>query len=220
MAIRAVFFDCGNVLVTYKTQEFFDELKKHSRNEKDPSEFFGGFNNRLFVEFELGRISFCEFYQCVKKEFNLNSGYGFEDFKKLWFGIVVPDPVIIGIKDVLKRKGLITALITNNNQPHMHLFRSEYPRVLDNFDYIMVSSRVGIRKPNVEMWIRPMEALGLKAEECLFVEDREENLLAFRNLGGLTYQYDPTRGRGVINMNILYREREYIMATLGKLGLF
>jgi putative hydrolase of the HAD superfamily len=219
MAIKAVFFDCGNVLVTYKTQEFFSVLRRISGNGRDPSGYFGKFDRGLFVEFELGQVGFYDFYLRVKEDFEIDSDYGFNAFSTLFLNIVEPDHSVIDIKDALKRKGLKLALITNNNQPHMRLFTREHPEVLSNFDYMMVSSREHLRKPNLEMWRKPMKSLGLKAEECLFIEDREENLKAFRKLGGLAYRYDPTEDHRFVNRYKLLKEREYLRQTLIKLGL-
>jgi glucose-1-phosphatase len=219
MAIRSVFFDCGNVLVTYETQYFFDVLKSHSRNKYDPKKFFGTFDKGLFVEFELGHINTNEFFNEMNKRFDFDFAFGVEEFVELFSEVVIPDLKIIGIKDALNRNDLDLVLVTNNNHIHMDLYRRKYPDVLSNFVFSMVSSEVGIRKPDLEMFKRPMEALGLQSNECLLIEDRHENLEAFRSLGGIGYCYNPSIGYRFVNDALLTNEREHLMKTLIKLGL-
>ena len=47
----------------------------------------------------------------------------------------------------------------------------------------IVSSKVGMTKPDQRMFSCFLERFGLKPENCLFVDDTEENVLAARALG-------------------------------------
>ena len=53
----------------------------------------------------------------------------------------------------------------------------------------MVSSRELVSKPDWRIYRRLMERYGLKAEECVFIDDRPENVAAARSMGmqGIVY---------------------------------
>lgn len=46
-----------------------------------------------------------------------------------------------------------------------------------------VSCELGHRKPHPQAWLLPLSALGRAPEECLFVDDRDDNCEAARALG-------------------------------------
>jgi HAD superfamily hydrolase (TIGR01509 family) len=67
---------------------------------------------------------------------------------------------------------------------------SEWYRVIDEatglsryIDWAFVSCRTGVRKPDREAYLRPARVLGVAPEACLFVDDREKNVAAARDVG-------------------------------------
>jgi putative hydrolase of the HAD superfamily len=53
----------------------------------------------------------------------------------------------------------------------------------DLFDVVVNSARVGLRKPDPEVYRLAAARLGLELAECLFVDDKERNTEAARSLG-------------------------------------
>jgi putative hydrolase of the HAD superfamily len=51
------------------------------------------------------------------------------------------------------------------------------------FDAVVISDRVGMRKPEPEIYLLTAERLGLPPQECLFVDDTERNLPGAADLG-------------------------------------
>ncbi len=51
------------------------------------------------------------------------------------------------------------------------------------FDYMVISGEVDVRKPDPGIYLLALAGLGVRAEESLFVDDLEENLVAARELG-------------------------------------
>ena len=56
-------------------------------------------------------------------------------------------------------------------------------RLDTHFDVIVNSARVGMRKPNPAIFALTLERLGLCAEECLLIDDKERNTGAAQTLG-------------------------------------
>ncbi|HEV2635975.1 MAG TPA: HAD family phosphatase [Actinocrinis sp.] len=61
------------------------------------------------------------------------------------------------------------------------------PELLDRlFQGVVISGRVGVRKPSAEIYRLGAQAIGLRPEQCVFVDDLIENLAPARELGMAT----------------------------------
>jgi putative hydrolase of the HAD superfamily len=74
--------------------------------------------------------------------------------------------------------GIRTCLLSNS-------WGDGYPReVFDElFDGVVISSEVGLRKPDPAIFQHALELIGLPAHECAFVDDIEHNVRAAESLG-------------------------------------
>jgi epoxide hydrolase-like predicted phosphatase len=88
-------------------------------------------------------------------------------------GLATLDPVMIEIVRRARAAGLATALLSNSWGEH-------YPQALwDNlFDVVVISGRVGMRKPEPAIYEHTAGALGLAPQDCLLVDDLERNVEA------------------------------------------
>lgn len=60
---------------------------------------------------------------------------------------------------------------------------------LDRFSGIMLSSEERIRKPEPALYERLLKKFGLKAEECLFIDDLQHNIEGAQRVGMHGYCY-------------------------------
>lgn len=76
----------------------------------------------------------------------------------------------------LRQAGLRTALLSNS----WGNAGDEYPRQLfpELFDVVVISAEVGMRKPEEQIFRHTAALLGLRPEECLFIDDVEANVTA------------------------------------------
>ncbi|HEY9251028.1 MAG TPA: HAD-IA family hydrolase, partial [Nocardioides sp.] len=51
------------------------------------------------------------------------------------------------------------------------------------FEVVVISEEVAMRKPEAPIFDRTLSKLGLPAEECLFIDDAEPNVLGARAVG-------------------------------------
>lgn len=64
-----------------------------------------------------------------------------------------------------------------------------------NFDAVVISDQVRLRKPDPKIYLRAADALGLAPGECIFVDDTAANLPAAQELGmAVVYFTDTTAG--------------------------
>jgi len=89
-------------------------------------------------------------------------------------------PEVIEILEELKERHKL-GVISNCNPSLDWAFSSLGIRRF--FDDIVISAYERIEKPDKEIYIRSMKNLGSKAEECIFIDDRIENVRAAEELG-------------------------------------
>jgi epoxide hydrolase-like predicted phosphatase len=79
----------------------------------------------------------------------------------------------------LRRAGMRTALLSNS------WGNGDYPRHLfpDLFDVVVISSEVGMRKPEERIFRHTASLLGLEPQECVFIDDVSANIAAAQAVG-------------------------------------
>jgi putative hydrolase of the HAD superfamily len=78
-----------------------------------------------------------------------------------------------------RRAGVRTGLISNS------WGTSTYPveELRELFDGVVISGDVGVRKPSRKIYELGAQAIGLRPEQCVFVDDLAQNLVPARELG-------------------------------------
>jgi putative hydrolase of the HAD superfamily len=79
---------------------------------------------------------------------------------------------------VARGRDLSTGLLSNS-------WGNDYPRELwaELFDAVVISSEVGLRKPDERIFLHAAAALDLDPSECVFVDDIEHNIHAAQAVG-------------------------------------
>ena len=62
-----------------------------------------------------------------------------------------------------------------------------------NYKSVILSYKVGLKKPNKKIYEIAQSESKVKAEEILFVDDKEENLVEPRKMGWKTFLFDPKK---------------------------
>jgi putative hydrolase of the HAD superfamily len=99
---------------------------------------------------------------------------GFSD--TLWEGLF-PNDAMIAFMASLRADGLRMALLTNNVREWDLRWRALAP-IDEIFELVVDSAFVGVRKPDPEIYALAVSGLGVRADECLFVDDIEVNCAA------------------------------------------
>lgn len=190
---KAVIFDFGGVFTTSPVENFAAYEKRRGL----PDRFIGGvirarLHDGAFARFERGEIGMEEFDGLFAAE---TRAAGFEirgaEFATLLD--VALKPEMIAALARVKRAGLKTGCITNNfpsmesdGSPRMEERRTELKRIFEDFDHVIESSKVGVRKPEPRIYEMMLEALTLPAAACIFIDDLGVNLKPAREMGMTT----------------------------------
>lgn len=87
------------------------------------------------------------------------------------------------------KKSFKLGIITDNSKERLDVLREEM-KLPDLFEIIVVSGETGIRKDSEETFVRALELAGCKPEECVFIDNSEDNLIAPKKLGWHTIFHD------------------------------
>ncbi|MEU0488326.1 HAD family phosphatase [Nocardiopsis sp. NPDC006139] len=77
-----------------------------------------------------------------------------------------------------RRSGASTALLSNswgNGYPREHFDTT--------FDEVVISGEVGMRKPEPRIYLHTCRRMGLRPQECVFIDDLEHNVRTAEELG-------------------------------------
>lgn len=81
----------------------------------------------------------------------------------------------------LHETGVKIAILSNVIQPLVDYLRQH--KMYDGFDPLILSCEVGCAKPDPKIYQIAADRLGLKPEECIFVDDQERFLAPAKKLG-------------------------------------
>ena len=185
---KAVIFDFGGVFTTSPVENFEIYEKKRGL----PERFIGGVikasgDNGAFAQFERAEIGLDEFGRLFAAETRA-AGYEISgrDFAPLLEVSLKPE--MIAAHASVKRAGLKTGCITNNFAAAEEVGPRgrEFAKILAEFDCVIESSKVGVRKPEPRIYEMMLEALALPAAHCIFLDDLGVNLKPARDMGMTT----------------------------------
>ncbi len=102
--------------------------------------------------------------------------------------------MIAFVRSLRVDRGLRSALLTNNVREWEPKWRSMLPEIDEIFEVIVDSAFVGMRKPDPAIYELTVERLGggVRAEDCIFIDDIDVNCATARELGMKAVQFQST----------------------------
>ncbi len=184
--IKNVVLDMGNVLLDFRPEYVMDQFCS-SEEEKDVirRELFEGpewpLGDRGDIKdkdrFDLVKVRVPEKYHEALKNCALH-----------WD--ICMDP-LEGAKEFcekVKEKGYKIFVLSNASDLFYVYFPKFLPLVF--FDGVFVSSDYLMLKPDVEIYKTFLDKYGLKGEECLFIDDRQDNIEGAGKAGLNTFRFE------------------------------
>lgn len=167
MAIKAVIFDLGRVIVPFDFNRGYVRLA--GLCSIPAAEIPRRIAPTGLVErFETGTIEPRDFVRELSKHLDLDTSY--ENFCEIWSSIFLPHTLIpeAMIEGLARRYRLV--LLSNTNHIHFEMIRENYP-LLRHFHSLVLSYKVGAMKPLPLIYRRAIEEAGCLPEECFFTDD-------------------------------------------------
>ncbi|MEE4312138.1 MAG: HAD family phosphatase [candidate division KSB1 bacterium] len=176
--IQTVIFDLGGVLVEIDSQKFLNNV---SREFNVPQETLAhSANGQVHQEFMKGNLTGEQFHSIICQKYNHT--VGIDKFINIWNTILIrQSEAVAGIVQELQSQCAL-ALLSNIDPWHYRYCTENYP-VLDLFEDKFLSYEMHLVKPEQEIYLRVVDKLKVQAEECLFIDDLEENISAAKQAG-------------------------------------
>ncbi|QCB53429.1 HAD family hydrolase [Sphingopyxis sp. PAMC25046] len=99
-------------------------------------------------------------------------------------------PAMVAALDTLKAGGFGIACITNNvpsgkgaGMARSEALAAEVAAIMARFDHVIESSKVGVRKPDPRIYEMMCEKLGVRPENCIYLDDLGINCKPASQLG-------------------------------------
>lgn len=189
--VKNLIFDFGAVLLPIdeeKSETAFAELGALPQLKEQSS---------LFKKLETGKISPTEFAKGLQPYFFRKKIMG-RDIAHAWNAIcycAIPEATIDFLK-ALNKKGYTLFLLSNTNALHISEIKKHsgpftYNTFLKQFNKVYYSHEVGLRKPDKKIFELVLKENELKADDCFFTDDKEENVKAAHKLGINTFHFLP-----------------------------
>ncbi|MCI8670226.1 MAG: HAD family phosphatase [Lachnospiraceae bacterium] len=162
----------GNVLLDYNPEVslrlFFDneEDRKIIRKEL--------FEGPEWIQGDLGWMDNGTRYETIKKRIPEHLHPGLKDCVYQWQICMRPLPGARNFVFSMKEKGFNIYVLSNASDTFYEYFPKFLP--LDFFDGVMISADVHLIKPDIRIYKTFLEQFHRKPEECLFIDDRKNNV--------------------------------------------
>lgn len=179
--IKNIVFDIGNVLVDFRWRSLMEDLQIPEETQKRfektvfGSPWWGELDHGIYEEAE------------ILTHFREDNKDHLDAFNLVWDNrdkLVAPYAYAVQWIERLKKAGFKVYLLSNYPRDvfTLHTECGCFP-FLDKVDGKVVSGFVKMVKPNADIYEHLLREYGLQAKECVFIDDREENVEAARALG-------------------------------------
>ena len=189
--LRAVLWDFGGVILSSP----FEAFNRYEEANGLPRDFIRSLNatnpdTNAWARFERSEVGFDEFCDLFEAEARAaGQAIAAREVMPLLAGEI--RPAMVTALSRCKERGLATAMLTNN----IRLTPSSaggvvgfedggrHRDLLELFDVIVESSKVGVRKPDPRFYLLACDQLGVRPTEAVFLDDLGVNLKPARELG-------------------------------------
>lgn len=185
--IKNIIFDYGNVIFEIDFKRAQNTLFQLGISNVE--DFFSHKNhNKLFDDFETGSINSATFRDEIRKaahDLHLQDQQIDNAWNSLLIGVSGNNhQVLLDVK-----KQYRSFLLSNNNEIHYNWIIKYLKREFDiaNFDHLFekayFSQRMGLRKPNVDIFNQVLEENKLNPKETLFIDDSPQHIEGAKKAG-------------------------------------
>ncbi len=176
--IKNIIFDLGGVLINLDIPATIEAFNKFSS-----TPFEAGFTQQkqtsIFDDFDKGTITENDFFAGIKDLFTIDAQL--DQMKNAWNKMLLdfPDDRLELLKKLKPRYRLF--LLSNTNETHVTVFENKlkeigYVNLEPFFEKVYYSCRIGMRKPNKNIFEYVLNENKLIANETLFIDDTQQHV--------------------------------------------
>lgn len=198
--MKCIVFDFGNVLAYFDHRIAARRLEPHAQRTGDEVLRFL-FGSRVEDDYEAGRITSTEFLRIVRDYCAPSCDDAM--LARIFCEIFTPN---LEIAPFLRALSPRYKLLLGSNTPELHAqwFRSQFASVLEHFDHLVLSYRIGARKPTPRFFAHCVAVARCEPPQCVFIDDLPANVAGARAFGmhGIVYHGITDLRRRLANLGI------------------
>jgi len=193
--IKNIVFDMGNVLIDYQPARLVAKL--FSDPEKQALIMKEVFQSSGWKQLDRGSITFDDHYQDLIShlpQYTQEIGWLLDNWH-------IDQPLIPGIHDLLKKlhaKSYDLFLLSNASK-RFYTYAPEM-EIFNLFTGLTISAELNLMKPEKEIYDRFCQIHGVIPQECLFIDDQNENVNAALKAGWYAVKF--------VDVTALYKDLE------------
>ncbi len=194
-SVRFVYFDLGWVIIPIEKDDVAEELSECSELPLDRIKIIleHGYTNldrrfwNIVEAFDRGKLYPVDFYWQVCEELRLKMS--FRAFARIWQMMLGLDERFIDLIKKLRMQGVRTGIISDLCVIHYEKVMEILDRELFDICFFSFMEKCLKADPGGALFKRAVRAANLSPEQILFVDDREVNIEAAKQLGLKTSLY-------------------------------
>lgn len=182
--VKLLVFDMGHVFVDFEWETVCQGFCDRAGITRE--EFVPILKHIASLGYESGRAGTADVLREINAkvaDLNLQE----DEFHTLWNATFRENEEMAALLQSLKKDRPIY-LLSNTNDSHYSYLESTH-NVSRHFEELILSYLVGYAKPEEAIYLEVLKRSGLKAEECLFVDDLPGNIEAANKLGMNTIRF-------------------------------
>jgi len=177
--IKCIISDMGNVFISFDNDIFFKKIANNTSLSQSDMAGLVSENFEILRSFDKGEISPAEFFNKAVRIFK--SDFDYNRFFKAYNDVFDLRTKELQILKKLKENCRVI-LLSNTDVMRYGFIKKNFPGMLI-FDAYILSYLEGCMKPDPQIYKAALEKAEAQADECLFIDDRVENIDAANALG-------------------------------------
>ncbi len=185
--IKGVVFDFGNVLSILDRDAANLAMAAHT--DIDAGEVGRlVWDGSIETDSETGLIDSREHFARIKRAIGAESSWSYGEFIEDFGKAILPFPEGEAAVEGVAKLGLRSFILSNTNWIHSRkIFEREILGTIPELHAL--SFRIGAMKPDPRIWNWLLEHCGLRAQELVYIDDKEAYCEAARKLGFTAHRY-------------------------------
>ncbi len=177
--IKCIISDMGNVFISFDNDIFLKKIVENTYFSQSDIARLVSENFEILKSFDKGEISPTEFYNKAVRIFKCDFDYN--RFFKAYNDVFDLRTKELKILKKLKENYRVI-LLSNTDVMRYGFIKKNFPEMLI-FDAYVLSYKEGYMKPDPSIYKAALKKAEAQADECLFIDDKEDNIDAANALG-------------------------------------
>jgi HAD superfamily hydrolase (TIGR01509 family) len=185
--IRTVVSDLGRVVLWFDNTIFLRKLAAGAGKPFEDVKAVVHGDLELLRRFDAGAVTPVGFYERVTEAVGAELPYA--AFFDMYNDIFSLNGAAVEVLSRVKAAGYKTLLLSNTDPERFGFVRRRFPEILF-FDAYVLSYELKLLKPDPAIYLAAARLAGVRPDECVFIDDMEENIAGAVDVGlqGLHYR--------------------------------